>query len=145
MEQEVFSEEFTSIEKSFYFAQEIKKGQVNKGYRFEASLEEVNDSGSFSMKWGNSEEFYALDLIPADNEVKFLKHFDGKDCLEVEEVNLISRSNSMILDVVEDTNGKVIISLGGNLMFENTREAFIPSLGKYTAKGDLKVARFKLH
>ena len=140
----VINDEIKSIDRTFYFAPEIRPGEESNGYSITASLEEVNIDGFFSIKWGNAEEHYAFSFIPADNEVRFLKFFDGKDCLEIAEMDFNLRNNSFDFEVIEDEKGKVIVSLGGVQLFENSAKSFTPESGTYSADGGLKVSKFRL-
>lgn len=140
----VTNEEVRSIDRTFYFAPEIKPGQANEGYNMNVSLEEVNVDGFFSINWGNDLEYYTFSIVPADNEVRLLKFFDGKDCLEIKEMDFNQRNNSYEVNVIEDEKGTMSISIGDELLFENSEKSFSPEFGKYSTDGGLKVSKFRL-
>lgn len=140
----IINDEVKPIDRTFYFAPEIKPGQVSAGYNIEASLEDVNIDGFFSINWGNDLEYYTFSMVPVDNEVRLLKFFDGKDCLEIKEMDFNQRNNSYDLNVLEDEKGTMSISIGDKLLFENTEKSFNPEFGKYSADGKLKVSKFRL-
>lgn len=140
----VTNSEVKSIDKTFYFAPEIRPGQVNEGYNMEVSLEEVNADGFFSINWGNDLEYYTFSIIPADSEVRLLKFFDGKYCLDIKEMDFNQRNNSFDLNIVENEKGTMSISIGDELIFENTQKSFSPEFGKYSTDGGLKVSKFRL-
>ncbi len=132
------------VESSFFFAPEIKDGQVNSGYELEATLEKVSSEANFYIKWGNANEYYSFEFIPAESEVRFLKFFEGKDCREIMEFNMLERSNTLQFHAKEDQDGKIEVSLGNELLFENTEVNFKPTVGKYRGLGGLSINNFKL-
>ena len=142
--EKVTNDEVKPIDRTFYFAPEIKPLQVSNGYNMEVSLEDVNVDGFFSINWGNDLEYYTLSVIPADSEVRLRKFFDGKDCLEIKEMDFNQRSNSFDLNIVENEKGTMSISMGDEILFENTQKSFSPEFGKYSTDGGLKVSQFRL-